>query len=87
MERYIGAEALSNDINVLEPFELNDDEKCIVFKTIRQQPTADVVERTRLKQLIERKYGDLDNDRGCNVNGQWLSVAAIVELIDQAATE
>ena len=41
----------------------------------------------KLKQLIANKYGDLDNARGCNVNGQWLSVAAIVELIDKAAKE
>ena len=49
--------------------------------------TADVVERNKLKQLIERKYGDLDNTCGCYVNGQWLSVAAIVELIDQTTKE
>lgn len=53
MARYIDAETLSNDINVLEPFELNDDEKCIVFKTIRQQPTADVVERSVFGKMIE----------------------------------
>lgn len=44
MARYIDAETLANEINMLEPFELNDDEKCIVFKTIQQQPTANVVE-------------------------------------------
>lgn len=54
-----------------------------------QQPATDSVERTKLKikKLIKRKYGDLDNMRGCIVNGHWLSVAAIVELIDQAAKE
>lgn len=50
-------------------------------------PTEDVIGRNKLKQLIERKYGALDNICGCNVNGQWLSVAAIVELIDQAVKE
>ena len=50
-------------------------------------PTADVVERNKLNKLLESKYGDLENNRGCNVNGQWLSVAAIVEIIAQATKE
>ena len=37
-----------------------------------------------LKGLIERKYGTLDDVRGCYLNGEWLSVEAVVELIDQA---
>lgn len=40
-----------------------------------------------LKQLIERKYGTLDDPRGAYLNGQWLSVEAIVELIDRADNE
>ena len=36
-----------------------------------------------LKKLIEQKYGTLDDERGCYVNGQWLSVANIVSLIDE----
>ena len=40
-----------------------------------------------LKGLIERKYGTLDDIRGAYLNGQWLSVEAIVELIDQADEE
>ena len=42
-----------------------------------------------LKELIEEKYGSLDNECGCNirVGGGWLSVAAIVELIDRADEE
>lgn len=37
-----------------------------------------------LKGLIERKYGSLDDSRGAYLNGHWLSVEAIVSLIDQA---
>ena len=40
-----------------------------------------------LKTLIERKYGTLDDSRGAYLNGQWLSVEAIVELIDRADEE
>ena len=40
-----------------------------------------------LKELIERKYGSLDDERGAYINGQWLSVEAIVALIDQADEE
>lgn len=40
-----------------------------------------------LKKLIEQKYGTLDDERGCYVNGQWLSVADIVNLIDEADEE
>lgn len=42
MGRLIVADLLENDINALEPYELNDDEKCIVFNVIRQQPTVEV---------------------------------------------
>ena len=37
-----------------------------------------------LLKLIRRKYGDLSNDSGCYINGRWLSVEAIVNLIDEA---
>lgn len=37
----------------------------------------------RLKVLIEKKYGTIDDERGCYVNGQWLSVADIVALIEE----
>ena len=40
-----------------------------------------------LVSLIEQKYGALNNDCGCYVNGRWLSVEAIVNLIDQADSE
>ncbi len=36
-----------------------------------------------LKEMLERRYGDLKNPQGCYVNGAWLSVAAIAELIDR----
>ena len=38
-----------------------------------------------LKQ-IERRYGDINNN-GCYINGRWLSVAAIVNLVKQADKE
>ena len=37
----------------------------------------------QLKDLLERKYGSLDDSRGCYVNGAWRSVEAIVKLIDR----
>ena len=47
------------------------------------------IEKEELLELIERKYGDLNDDGGCyvyhNYNGeeyQWLSVKEIVDLID-----
>lgn len=36
-----------------------------------------------LKELIKDKYGSLDDERGAYVNGRWLSVRAIVDLIDE----
>lgn len=45
-----------------------------------------------LKELLERKYGDLDDNSGCylrNEHGEpeWFSVAEIVKLIDRADEE
>ena len=40
-----------------------------------------------LKELIENKYGTLDDERGAYLNGKWLSVEAIVRLIDKADEE
>lgn len=36
-----------------------------------------------LKDMIEEKYGSLSDERGCYVNGEWLSVRDIVDLIDE----
>lgn len=36
-----------------------------------------------LKELIEKKYGSLDDERGAYINGRWLSVKAIVDLIEE----
>lgn len=36
-----------------------------------------------LKDKIENKYGSIDSDIGCLVNGEWLSVKEIVALIDE----
>lgn len=69
----------------------NEEEKQSVVEgcveSLKFVPVTEVIEPNKLKKLIERKYGALDNTRGCNINGQWLSVAAIVELIEQAAKE
>ena len=35
-----------------------------------------------LKRVIEKKYGSLDNECGAYVNGKWLSIKAIVDLIE-----
>lgn len=45
-----------------------------------------------LKEMLERKYGDLEDNAGCycrNEYGEaeWLSVAEIVRLIDRADEE
>lgn len=40
-----------------------------------------------LKKLIEKKYGGLTDETGCYVNGEWLSVADIIQLINRAAKE
>lgn len=40
-----------------------------------------------LKELIEKKYGTLDDERGAFLNGKWLSIAEIVQLIDKADEE
>ena len=41
----------------------------------------------RLKELLQRRYKELNNDTGCYVNNHWLSVAAIMELIKQVEEE
>ena len=46
-----------------------------------------------LKELLEKKYGDLNDNGGCYARNddtgenEWLSVKAIVDLIDRAAEE
>lgn len=37
----------------------------------------------QLKELLEHRYGTLDDSKGCIVNGSWLSVETIVEMIDR----
>lgn len=37
----------------------------------------------KLKEKIEEKYGSLDDEHGCYVNGEWLSVKVIVALIEE----
>ena len=44
------------------------------------------IDKEELLEAIERKYGNLDNERGCTVfvNGdyEWLSVKDIVDIIN-----
>ena len=42
-----------------------------------------MVDAQKLKDKIEEKYGSLDDECGGYVNGEWLSVRNIVELIDE----
>lgn len=44
------------------------------------------IEKEELLKLLEEKYGDLSNERGCYVDGAWLSVSNIVELIEECAS-
>lgn len=37
-----------------------------------------------LKELIQKRYGTLEDERGAYLNGEWLSVKAIVDLIEEA---
>ena len=37
----------------------------------------------RLKNAIEKIYGNVHDERGCYINGVWLSVDRIVRLIDK----
>ncbi|MBR6892530.1 MAG: hypothetical protein IKN15_04775 [Bacteroidaceae bacterium] len=42
-----------------------------------------MVNAQELKDKIEAKYGSLDDESGCYVNEEWLSVREIVDLIDE----
>lgn len=41
-----------------------------------------------LKECIEAKYGDLEDESGCSISTEhgweWLSIADIVRIIDEA---
>lgn len=41
----------------------------------------------KLKEKIEDKYGDLDDEIGCYVNHNWLSVKDVVDLIDDCGDD
>lgn len=47
------------------------------------------IEKEELLELIEKKYGDLNNECGCSVfvNGkwEWLSIKDIVDIINECA--
>lgn len=36
---------------------------------------------------LEKVYGNLDNNCGCYINGEWLSVKNIVKLIEKIDTD
>lgn len=40
-----------------------------------------VVNVSELFEALEGKYGDLDDDRGCYIGNEWLSVKQIVETV------
>lgn len=42
-----------------------------------------MVDAQKLKDKIEEKYGSLDDESGCFVNHEFLSVKDIVDLIDE----
>lgn len=39
------------------------------------------IDITELSAALKKRYGDLDNDRGCYVNGEWLSLARISDML------
>ena len=41
----------------------------------------------KLKELLERRYGSLNDPRGCYIGGAWFSLERIVELIDRVDEE
>lgn len=41
------------------------------------------INKEELLEKIEATYGDLDNPCGSIVNGEWLTVKAIVNLIEE----
>lgn len=45
------------------------------------------IDKEELLNMIEEKYGDLNNDRGCFCNGTWLSIYQIIEIINSFTNE
>ena len=42
----------------------------------------------RVLEALKEKYGDLDDDCGCyKDNGQWFSIARVVEIIKEVDEE
>lgn len=41
------------------------------------------ISKSELLRKIKRRFGSLDNDRGCYSNGRWLSVASIECIINE----
>lgn len=40
------------------------------------------IDKNKLLDALEEKYGDLNDNCGCYVNNEWLSVKQIVEIIN-----
>jgi hypothetical protein len=47
------------------------------------QKETTMVNAQKLKDKLEEKYGSLDDESGCYVNNDWLSVKDVVDLIDE----
>lgn len=41
------------------------------------------IDKNELFKILEQKYGDLENDRGCYTNNRWLSIVRIIECINE----
>ena len=82
--------SLMDALDVDDPTELNEwyNTHIVPLVTLAFGSSIGVADKCEsldwLKALIEKRFGSLDNDCGCYVNGQWLSVASVAKLIDEA---
>lgn len=44
------------------------------------------IDKEELLEVLKEKYGDLENDRGCFCDEEWLSIARIVDIINELDT-
>lgn len=42
-----------------------------------------LINKEELLRRLEEKYGNLSDDSGCYVNGEWFSLESIVCLIEE----
>ena len=73
MAEYIEREALIADLELLAKYQNGERQQGIlgVCTTIRNRPTADVVEVDKVAEMLRRSFGD---DCACNFNGndEWM---------------